>query len=66
MLKKKLVNFKSVEFPLYCDFQCRFALFSKPEASGACRRELSVWCTYNKKYNNKNSNCLNHKRKVKE
>ncbi|MCX6152208.1 MAG: hypothetical protein NTX22_16905 [Ignavibacteriales bacterium] len=43
---------------VYCDFSCEHAVFSKPEVSGACRKEISIWCKRVKKYNNKHNKCL--------
>lgn len=45
-------------FPQYCDYFCKHASFTGPESSGACRREISVWCKYFNRYNNKNNKCL--------
>lgn len=47
--------------PDYCDYNCKYANFTPPEASGACRRDITVWCLYYKKNNNKNSKCLKFK-----
>ena len=44
--------------PGFCDYDCSFAAFTPPEASGACRREQAVWCTFLKRHNNKNAKCL--------
>lgn len=46
------------EYPLFCDYSCKYAAFSPPDSSGACRRDISVYCKKMKKYNNKNSRCL--------
>lgn len=51
------------EFPLFCDFTCKHASFSDPEIIGACRKEIAVYCTFKKQYNNKNTKCLVHKEK---
>lgn len=49
------------DLPKYCDYFCKYAAFTDPNAVGACRRELAVWCTKIKKYNNKNNKCIaNH------
>lgn len=44
--------------PMFCDYTCKFAEFSDPNAIGACRKELAVWCSLLKKNNNKNNKCL--------
>ena len=46
------------DIPEYCDFDCRHASFSPPDASGACRRDQAVWCALVSRYNNKNARCL--------
>jgi len=46
------------DFPLFCDYLCKHASFGKKGVSGACRREQAVYCTFLKKYNNKNNRCL--------
>jgi len=59
MISKKRNKKKYKELtPLYCDYFCKFASFSVPDSIGACRKEISVYCTLKKKYNNKNSLCL--------
>jgi hypothetical protein len=45
-------------FPSYCDLNCKFAAFSSPETIGACMKEISIWCRYNKKYNLKHNKCI--------
>ena len=55
---KKRDNKKVINFPLFCDYTCRYAEFSNPESIGACRKELAVWCVHFKRYNNKNNKCL--------
>jgi nitrite reductase/ring-hydroxylating ferredoxin subunit len=47
--------------PAFCDNSCPHARFAPTEASGACRREQAVYCALFKKYNNKNSACLERK-----
>jgi hypothetical protein len=47
--------------PSYCDYSCRYADFSPPDSIGACRKELSISCKKFKKYNLKNSKCLENK-----
>ncbi|MFZ6034103.1 MULTISPECIES: hypothetical protein [Melioribacter] len=54
--KKNKIDIK--EFPLFCDYTCKFADFTNPEAIGACRKDLAVWCKHFKRYNNKNNKCL--------
>jgi hypothetical protein len=49
--------------PDFCDYDCRHASFSAPEASGACRRDQAVWCMLFVRYNNKNARCLARPRK---
>ncbi len=46
------------DFPLYCDFNCKYASFSQKDVSGACRRDQAIYCSFLKKYNNKNNKCL--------
>ena len=58
MSKRKSKAENKIEFPLFCDFSCNYADFSDPESIGACRKELSVWCTHFKRYNNKNNRCF--------
>lgn len=48
-------------FPLFCDFNCKHASFSGKEITGDCRKEIAVYCKHFKKYNNKNTKCLNSK-----
>ncbi|MBM4177093.1 MAG: hypothetical protein FJ213_13125 [Ignavibacteria bacterium] len=56
---KKRIRIKEIKnLPSYCDYSCKYAEFSDPTAIGACRKELAVWCTVLKKYNNKNAKCL--------
>ncbi|MEJ5352264.1 MAG: hypothetical protein WHS65_11820 [Melioribacteraceae bacterium] len=57
-MNRKSSKKSNYNFPLYCDYSCKYALFGKPSAVGACRKELAVWCKYFKKYNNKNNKCL--------
>jgi hypothetical protein len=49
---------QSAGHPEYCDFSCPHAAFSDPAASGACRREIAVWCTALRAYNDKHARCL--------
>ena len=56
--KKRNQNKLKEATPLYCDYSCKYASFSLPDSIGACRREISVYCTLKKKLNNKNSLCL--------
>ncbi|MCX8009658.1 MAG: hypothetical protein N3A61_00765 [Ignavibacteria bacterium] len=55
---KKQNQLSLKDLPHYCDYSCKYAKFSDPSAIGACRKELAVWCSYLKKYNNKNAKCL--------
>jgi hypothetical protein len=57
-MKKKYLNKKGIKPPQYCDFSCPYARFAPPDFTGACRKELSVWCAAAKKFNNKNNKCL--------
>ncbi|MEK9137204.1 MAG: hypothetical protein AAB393_08780, partial [Bacteroidota bacterium] len=41
--------------PMFCDYMCVHASFPPPDAVGACRKEVAVYCTLLKKYNNKNA-----------
>jgi len=54
--KSKKVKF---DFPLFCDYTCKYAAFSAPSSIGACRKELAVWCKHFKRFNNKNNRCFN-------
>lgn len=56
--KKEKKKDKGKNFPVYCDYSCKYASFGNPESTGACRKELSVWCNYFKRFNNKNNKCL--------
>jgi hypothetical protein len=56
--KEKQAALSPASLPLYCDFSCTYAQFAQPEAVGACRRDLAVYCKLFKKYNNKNSHCI--------
>lgn len=58
-MKKNSRNKREITPPQYCDFSCPYARFASPDSSGACRKEISVWCTVTKKFNNKNNKCLN-------
>jgi hypothetical protein len=55
--KKKAGN-RTPSFPLFCDFTCSYAQFAEPDAVGACRRELAVFCTKFNRHHNKNSTCI--------
>ncbi len=46
------------ELPAYCDFTCRYAEFTAPEVSGACRREMTIYCRLMRSFNNKNAKCM--------
>jgi hypothetical protein len=56
--KGKQSDVRTDPFPLYCDFSCMYAKFAQPDAVGACRRDLAVYCKKFKRYNNKNSQCI--------
>lgn len=59
MKEKKTKTLSNPEkLPEFCDFFCEYAEFTEPEASGACRKELAVYCTHFKKYNRKHNKCL--------
>ena len=58
MAKEKSNKKRIITFPVYCDFSCEYADFSNPDASGACRRDLSVWCRHFNRYNNKHNKCF--------
>lgn len=45
-------------FPAYCDYSCRYADFGPTDSIGGCRKEISVWCSLEKKFNNKNNKCI--------
>ena len=46
------------DHPTYCDYRCTHAAFGPPDASGACRRDLAVFCRLLGRYNAKNARCL--------
>jgi len=52
---------KEEHLPMFCDFSCPHAGFAQPDAVGACRKDIAVYCSLYKKHNNKNSNCLGRK-----
>ena len=54
-------NNKKSDLPQFCDFSCTHAKFAQPDAIGACRRDIAVYCTLYKKHNNKNSSCIGRK-----
>ena len=60
MVTKRKIDEK-FEFPLFCDYSCKYADFSDPESIGACRKELAVWCKHFKRYNNKHNKCFGQK-----
>ena len=45
-------------YPLFCDFSCEYADFAAPDAVGACRRDVGVWCKKAKRYNTKHAKCV--------
>lgn len=55
---KKNIKIDKTLLPTFCDYTCKFAEFSDPNATGACRKELAVWCSLLEKYNNKNNKCI--------
>ena len=55
---KQAAKIDKKALPVFCDYSCKYAEFSDPNAIGACRKELAVWCTLLKKYNNKNNKCI--------
>ncbi len=58
---------KKVETPQFCDFSCQYAtLENTQEMTGACRRELVLWCSHYKKIVKKNDLCITEKRKLRE
>lgn len=62
MAKKKSAKTKIEAFPMFCDYSCKHADFADPEAIGACRKDLAVWCKYFKRYNNKHNSCFENKK----
>jgi hypothetical protein len=54
--KKKRANLEET-LPMFCDFSCPHADFSK-DVSGACRREQVIYCALIKRYNNKHNQCI--------
>ncbi|GAB6282945.1 MAG: hypothetical protein STSR0008_16970 [Ignavibacterium sp.] len=70
MRKLKIKDIPINQFPLFCDYSCKYAKFTSKDVIGDCRKELAVYCSffsrrdgYPKKYNNKNSKCITHKSK---
>jgi hypothetical protein len=63
MRKSKSNDIPIEKFPLFCDYSCKYAKFTDKDVIGDCRKELAVYCSYFKKYNNKNSKCIAHKSK---
>jgi len=49
------------DFPLFCDYTCKHSGFADPDAIGACRKDLAVWCSFFKRYNNKHNRCFAQK-----
>lgn len=62
IMKKENNKYPKNNYPMYCDYSCKYASFTSPEVTGACRRDLSVYCKLKKKYNNKNSRCFINKK----
>jgi hypothetical protein len=56
--KKSIKKKPEVTLPMFCDFTCKYAEFAEKDSVGACRREQAVFCSLEKKYNNKNAKCL--------
>ncbi|HUL45183.1 MAG TPA: hypothetical protein VLY03_12595 [Bacteroidota bacterium] len=44
--------------PQFCDYTCPHSDFAPKDFTGDCRKELAVYCTLLKKFNNKNNRCL--------
>lgn len=42
----------------YCDFSCPFADFGDPCTTGACRRDITVYCTVLRRFHTKHARCL--------
>ncbi|MCL6099860.1 MAG: hypothetical protein AB1775_06820 [Bacteroidota bacterium] len=61
MSKKPSVKNPPVNFPPFCDYSCKYSSFAAPDAIGACRKDLAVWCKLFKRYNNKNNKCFGAK-----
>ncbi len=59
--RNKKAGQKKMRLLAFCDFSCPHARFAPAESVGACRREQAVYCGLFKKYNNKNSACLERK-----
>ena len=57
--KRKAVE-TEIDYPMFCDFSCTYAEFGEPDAVGACRRDIGVWCRKAKRYHAKNARCLYH------
>jgi hypothetical protein len=54
--KKKTTKTDQV-LPMFCDFSCPHADFSK-DVTGACRREQVVYCKLIRRHNNKHNKCI--------
>lgn len=61
MAKSKKTKAEKV-YPMYCDYSCKYADFCDPDAIGACRKDLAVWCKDFKRYNNKHNKCFGYKK----
>jgi len=57
-MDKKKNRKGKINFPQFCDYSCKYSAFTDPEAIGACRKDLAVWCKHFKRYNNKNNKCF--------
>ncbi len=56
--RQKVVTPAPEALPAFCDYHCPYAAFAGPDAVGACRRELAVYCTIAGAYVTKNSPCV--------
>lgn len=57
-MKSKRIKYKEEELPLYCNYFCKYADFTEPECTGACRRDIAIYCKILNRYNNKHARCI--------
>jgi hypothetical protein len=57
MREKKNIAKAEGSLPMFCDFSCPHADFTK-DVSGACRREQVVYCKLIQGHNNKHNKCI--------
>ncbi len=54
----QLNNPNQRNLPLYCDVYCLYASFTATCLSGACNREVAIYCKLFGRYNNKHARCF--------